>query len=34
VGIKGEEKEEDFKNGKIVFDLGPCTIAFDFGEIL
>lgn len=27
------KKEEDFKEGKIIFDLGPCTIAFDFGEI-
>lgn len=27
------EKTEDFNNGKIVFDLGPCSMAFDFGEI-
>jgi Uma2 family endonuclease len=24
---------ENFKEGKIMFDLGPCTIAFDFNEI-
>lgn len=27
------EKAEDYNNGKIVFDLGPCSMAFDFGEI-
>lgn len=30
---KHEYKEDDdFKDGKITFDLGPCTIAFDFSE--
>lgn len=29
-----EYKEiEDFQGGKITFDLGPCSIAFDFGEL-
>jgi Uma2 family endonuclease len=27
------EKAEDFNNGKIILDLGPCSIAFDFGEV-
>ena len=27
------KKEEDLKNGKMIFDLGPCTIVFDFEEI-
>jgi hypothetical protein len=32
----GDKKYEDlgeFQEGKIVFDLGPCIITFDFGEI-
>jgi Uma2 family endonuclease len=31
-----EEKyraEEEFKNGKMFFDLGPCGIEFDFGKV-
>jgi hypothetical protein len=24
---------EDFPGGKITYDLGPCSIAFDFGEL-
>jgi Uma2 family endonuclease len=27
------DKVDEFKDGKITFDLGPCTITFDFGEI-
>ncbi|MCK4766583.1 MAG: Uma2 family endonuclease [Candidatus Aminicenantes bacterium] len=27
------EKTEDFQDGKVIFDLGPCKIAFDFNEI-
>ncbi|MCK4766584.1 MAG: Uma2 family endonuclease [Candidatus Aminicenantes bacterium] len=27
------EKTEDFQDGKVTFDLGPCKIAFDFNEI-
>lgn len=27
------EEVEEFPGGKITFDLGPCSIAFDFGEL-
>jgi Uma2 family endonuclease len=27
------EETKDFQGNKIIFDLGPCTIAFDFGEV-
>jgi hypothetical protein len=27
------DKVDEFKDGKITFDLGPCIITFDFGEI-
>jgi Uma2 family endonuclease len=27
------EEQKDFLEKKMVFDLGPCTIAFDFGEL-
>ena len=27
------KEDNDFKDGKIIFDLGPCTIAFDFSQI-
>lgn len=27
------EEQKDFQGNKMLFDLGPCTIAFDFGEI-
>jgi Uma2 family endonuclease len=26
-------KEDVFKEGRMLFDLGPCQIEFDFGEI-
>ena len=25
---------EDFRDGKVFFDLGPCSMAFDFNEVL
>jgi Uma2 family endonuclease len=27
------DPKETFEQGKMIFDLGPCPIAFDFGEI-
>lgn len=27
------EGSKDFLGNKMIFDLGPCTIAFDFGEV-
>ena len=27
------EEAKDFQGNKIIFDLGPCTIAFDFSEV-
>lgn len=27
------KKTENFRDGKIIFDLGPCSIAFDFNEV-
>ena len=27
------EESKDFQGNKIIFDLGPCTIDFDFGEV-
>ena len=27
------EKLDEFKEGKITFDLGPCSIAFDFAVL-
>jgi Uma2 family endonuclease len=26
-------EKENFRDGKILFDLGPCSFAFDFGEV-
>ncbi len=30
---KEYKKTEGFRDGKIMFDLGPCSIAFDFNEV-
>ena len=27
------EESKDFQGNKIIFDLGPCTIPFEFGEV-
>jgi Uma2 family endonuclease len=27
------DPKETFEQGKMIFDLGPCSIAFDFGEV-
>ena len=33
LGNNEYKKAEDFKEGKMTFDLGPCTIRFDFNKV-